>query len=290
MVSIIIPARNEPFLQKTLDCIIENATGDYEIIVGLDGYWPSPAIKDHPKITLLHMPESIGMRPMINAMERISKGEYILKTDAHCNYGKGFDEILSANCEDNWIVVPRQYSLDDETWGINKHKRTIDYWYLSAPNIGPEEELGSQNRGLHGTRWFDCSKRPGIAEKDIDELMSFQGSFWFMTKKHFHNIGVMDQESYGNFAYEAVELGMKTWMMGGKVMVNKKTWYAHLHKGSKHGRGYFLAKSSTRAAAKYCIDTWMNKKWSKAVHDMKWLVEKFSPVPTWENFDWSKEW
>ena len=293
MVSIIIPARNEKFLQKTIDCLIEKATGDYEIIAGLDGYWPTPAIKDHPKVTLLHAAESIGMRPMINSMARIASGEYILKIDAHCQIGEGFDEILAADCEDDWIVVPRQYSLDDEAWDINHGKPTIDYWYLSPPTyIENIEEAASRDRGLHGTRWHERKSFPGCHDKKIDDLMSFQGSFWFMTKKHFNRIGVMEPASYGNFAYEAVELGMKTWLCGGRVVVNKNTWYAHLHKGEKHGRGYMLQKSSVRKAAEYCVDTWMNNKWSGTVpgRNIKWLVEYFAPVPGWDNFDWERSW
>jgi len=290
MVSIIIPARNEQFLQKTIDSIISAAKGDYEIIAGLDGYLPQPPLKEHPKLKFIYETESIGMRPIINEMINIAHGEFIMKADAHCLFSEGFDVVLSKNCEDNWIVIPRQYSLDPDNWTRNLNKPFVDYWYLSAPNTAPEHELGSQNRGLHGTRWHEYKNRPGASEKQIDDTMSFQGSCWFMSKKHAENIGVMDQESYGNFAYEAVELGMKTWMSGGRVVVNKKAWFAHLHKGKRFGRGYFLSKRSVTMAAKYCIDTWMNNKWPKSIHDMKWLVDKFAPVPTWENFDWSKKW
>lgn len=290
MVSIIIPARNEIFLQKTIDSIIENASGEYEIIVGLDGYWPVPPLRDHKYLTIYHVSESIGMRPMINSLVQIAKGKFIMKVDAHCIFGKGFNEILSSTCENNWIVVPRQYSLDDVTWSIDKTKPIVDYWYLSPPSFLPEEELGSRNRGLHAKRWFEFKKRDNRNDLKIDDLMSFQGSCWFMHRDHFKNIEVMDQNSYGNFAYEAVELGMKTWLSGGRVVVNKNTWYAHLHKGKKHGRGYFLGKNSVRESAEYSIKTWMNNTWPKAIYNMKWFIDKFSPVPEWENFDWSKVW
>ena len=36
-ISVIIPARNEPFLQKTVDDVFEKAHGDLEVIVILDG-------------------------------------------------------------------------------------------------------------------------------------------------------------------------------------------------------------------------------------------------------------
>jgi hypothetical protein len=64
--SIIIPARNEIFLQKTIENILENARADTEIIAICDGYWPSPSVQDHPQITLVHHTESIGQRAATN--------------------------------------------------------------------------------------------------------------------------------------------------------------------------------------------------------------------------------
>lgn len=289
MVSIIIPARNEPFLQKTINGLLENAVGNIEIIAGLDGYWPQPAIQNHKHVHLLHTAESIGMRAMINAMVDLSKGEYILKTDAHCIFDKGYDEKLVADCKENWVVIPRQYSLDDDNWCRNMNKPYVDYWYFSAPG-GIEE--GGKPEGLHGVRWRDRKITPELENEMISDQMSFQGSCWFMTKNHFHNMELMDIDGYGDFANEAGEIGPKTWFSGGRVVVNKKTWYAHLHKGKKHGRGYPLSKNSVIRSGVYCRNFFMDCKWKKAIYDAKWLVDRFggNEVPTWKNFDWTKDW
>lgn len=289
MVSIILPARNEKFLQKTIDCLVENATGEYEIIAGLDGYWPNPPLKDHPNVNLLHMPQSVGMRSMINSLVDIAHGQYIMKIDAHCNIGKGFDETLVESCDENTVCAPRQYSLHDDTWTRNRSKKVVDYYYIEAPAVLKEEEKGNRNLGFQVQRWYEYSTRPGIPEKRVDDLMGFQGSCWFMTKNHFYNIEMNDPKSLHNFSYEAVEISLRTWLSGGKVLINKNTWFAHLHKGKKHGRGYFIAKGRARKAAEYCIDLFMNEKWPKMVHNVQWLVEKFAP-PTWENFDWGRTW
>ena len=66
--------------------------------------------------------------------------------------------------------------------------------------------------------------------------------------------------------------------------------FAHLSKGKKHGRGYFLSKKAVTRSAKTHLDIMMNNELPGAVHDFKWFIDKFSPVPTWENFDWSKKW
>ena len=284
MVSIIIPARNEKFLQTTLNNIYENATGNYEILVGLDGYWPSPVLKDHPRVSIFHVSESINMRPMINNLVTMARGEYILKCDAHCAFSKGFDEEMANSCEDNWIMVPRQYSLNEEAWDRNTKKPYVDYWYVTHPQ-GFRESDG-RPLGLHAVRWFDYKND----EKQIDDLMSFQGSCYFMKKDYFHQLNLLDTSLFGLFAYEASEIGMKAWLTGGRVAVNKKVWYAHLSKGKKHGRGYFLSKKAVTKGAKSHLNIIMNNELPGIVHDMKWFIDKFSPVPGWENFDWSKKW
>jgi glycosyltransferase involved in cell wall biosynthesis len=113
MVSIIIPARNEVYLEKTIRDILEKAKGEIEVIVVLDGYLPDPPIdtKDN-RVKFLHYPESIGQRPAINEAARIAKGKYILKTDAHSMFDEGFDVKLAADCEYDWTVIPRMYNLD----------------------------------------------------------------------------------------------------------------------------------------------------------------------------------
>lgn len=280
MVSIIIPARNEKFLQKTIDGIFENATGKIEIIAGIDGGSISPELKNDKRVLIVHMPESIGMRPMINEMAKVAQGDYIMKSDAHNIFDKGFDEKLSADCEKNWVVVPRQYSLNDDAWARNMSKSSVDYWYLSSPQ---GRDIKGRVIGLHAVRWFGK-----LSDKTIDDLMSFQGSCWFTTRKHFDDMGFMDAENYGHFAYEACEIGMKTWMSGGRVIVNKNTWFAHLHKGKKHGRGYALSSYSVIKSGNYNCDLWMNNKWARSICTMRQFVEKFSPVPTWDNYDWSQ--
>ena len=48
MLSVIIPARNEIYLQKTIDSVLSAAKGEIEVIAILDGYWPDPPVSDSP--------------------------------------------------------------------------------------------------------------------------------------------------------------------------------------------------------------------------------------------------
>ena len=52
--SVVIPARSEMFLAKTVEDILLNIEGNTEIIVVLDGAWAAPPIKDDPRVTIIH--------------------------------------------------------------------------------------------------------------------------------------------------------------------------------------------------------------------------------------------
>ena len=68
--SIIIPARNEVYLQRTIEDVLQNITADTEIIAVCDGYWPDPAINDHPRVNIIHHSEARGQRQSINEAAR----------------------------------------------------------------------------------------------------------------------------------------------------------------------------------------------------------------------------
>jgi glycosyltransferase involved in cell wall biosynthesis len=283
MLSVVIPARNEQFLQKTIDNLLEHAEGEIEVIAVLDGYWPDPALRDDPRLKIIHRGVSHGMRQAINAGVALAKGEYILKIDAHCMVGQGFDKILIADCQDNWVMVPRRKRLDAENWCVQDcGKPDVDYMFLSAPT-DPNDFGGA---GLHGKIWDEKNKDPELKKVEIDDLMSFQGSAWFMKKSYFYELELMDEETYGGFAQEAPEIGLKCWLSGGRVVVTKRTWYAHLHKGKKYGRGYRLSNDALIHGNKGTNRFITGKAWHKQIHDLKWLVDKFSPCPTWEGYEW----
>ena len=60
--SVLIPARNEQYLQRTIESILAASEADTEIVAIADGYWPDPAIQDNPRVTLIHPTESHGQR------------------------------------------------------------------------------------------------------------------------------------------------------------------------------------------------------------------------------------
>jgi len=286
MLSVIVPSRNERFTEQTVHDVLRNATGSIEVILILDGWWPTPILPDDPRLTLIHFSHPRGMRNAINAAAAIAKGEYLLKTDAHCMFDHGFDEILAANCDDDWVVIPRRHRLDAENWCLqDTTKPPVDYEYLSYPFWHPDDP------GMHGQIWNERTlERMDKPEYEIDNNMSFQGSCWFMSARHFHDfLGGLSEVGYGSFKQEAQEIGLKTWLGGGQIKINKRTWVAHLHKGRKYGRGYSMDKNELRSASDWCTDHWMNNRWEGRQHDLSWLIEKFAPVPTWSD-NWREIW
>lgn len=277
MLSVIIPARNEIYLERTIRNILENAQGEIEVIAELDGYLPEPPIDiGDPRVIFVHHPESIGQRACINHGVSISKGKYIMKLDAHCAVAPGFDIDLAKDCEYEWTVVPRMYNLDIETWKPKLHKRT-DYMYISSPT--DEKPFRAAYYG---------SRQPK-SDKLIDETMCCMGPGWFMHKDRFLELEGCDEKHEGGWGQQGIEVALKAWLSGGALMVNKKTWFAHWFRGGTYdavkspGFPYPASGSQQERVRKYSRDLWLNNKWGKAVRPLSWLINKFNP-PGWENW------
>jgi glycosyltransferase involved in cell wall biosynthesis len=267
--SVIIPSRNEIYLKRTIQDLLEHSTGDVEIIAVVDGYWPDRSeIVEDSRVRYLHFGEPKGMRNAINQAVAISTGEFLLKSDAHCSFSEMYDEVLKKDLENNWIAVPRRYALDPVKWELeNNPKYPVDYMYLS--------------NDLHGNIWDEKNKDEALKEKTIDDLMSAQGSCWFMKRNYFDFLELLDEKTYGTFWSEFQEIGLKCWLSGGRVIVNKKTFYSHWHKPSSVGRGYNLPHGEKEQTGQM-VNKWLTEKvWHKQTQDIQWLVNKFAPVPTW---------
>lgn len=289
MITIVIPTRDELYLDKTVADIFAKARGEIEVIVVYDNCWNDPAPTDDPRLTIVHFSERRGLRAAVNTAAEIGKGDFLMKVDAHCMFAEGFDVELAKSCEKDWVMIPRRYSLDADKWEVKKDREKVDYMYLAFPFVDENNQLG-----FHGKNWM---KRKG---PEIDETMSFQGSCWIMPMQYFRDlIYPMDEANYGLFIGEPQEIAMKVWLSGGRVMVNKRTWYAHLWKGrwyrekfrERYGKDYTrVGRQERKRGNAYSLDYWFFDRWEGAKYKLEWLVEKFWPVPTWpeEREQWNK--
>jgi len=296
--SVLIPARNEMFLKQTVENILQQMRGDTEIIVVCDGNWPAPPIKDHERVHLIHYAESIGQRAATNEAARMSQAKYIMKCDAHCAFDEGFDVKLMADCEPDWTVVPRMYNLHAFDWVCDLCRHRIYQGPKPERCVGcgdpaaeikreivwqakgnPETDFGYFNSELRFQYWRPYKKRVE-AQGDIADLMCCVGACWFMHRERYWELEGLD-EAHGSWGQVGVEIACKSWLSGGRQVVNKKTWFAHLFRTGP-GFGFPYPNPGISKARKYSRKLWLENKWPKARHDLQWLLDKFAPVPTWE--------
>src|SRR3989344_2617593 len=268
-VSLIIPSRNEPLLTKMLEDTFSKASGEIEIIVVLDGPTIYPLPKKRPDLIFIEKARPEGLRPAVNDAAKIATGKYIMKSDAHVAFCPSFDAVLQSDIEDNWMSIPRRFDLNPNSWEPITDTQ-VDYYYLGFPFERPDFIMADMP-------WpTKMRERANVA---IDDLMTFGGSVWFTTLSHFNKLGGMNTEGYGTFAVEQQELGLKTWLGGGRVIINKNAWYAHYGEGHTQ-RPYHRDMRDNVRGCIYSAHYWTENKWPKRVHDFKWLVEKFWPLPT----------
>jgi len=287
--SIIIPAYKEPYLNKTIDSLLANAVGEIEIIVVLDGEVPEEPVREDPRVRIIALRDNLGMRGALNAGIAGAKGDWLMKVDAHCVFCPGYDKILKEDCAENWLMIPSRYSLNETTWTKGNDDRAKNYHYLSYP-LMPE---GLYGHSIQVQNW----DLRGRDEFIIDDTMTFQGSSYFVNRKYFlEHIGYYDDrlETYATFSQDQQEVGLKYWLGGGEVKVNKKIWYAHLRKSKGHyksGKFSFLHKKDQyrKQGDLWCTKHWMNNEEPNMKYKFEWLVDKFWPVPTWPE-DWRKQW
>jgi hypothetical protein len=265
--------------------LLNKAEGEVEVVVVYDGRWPEPTEMppNDPRVIQIHhgiINDNYGMRESINAGVRVSHGDYLMIIDEQCAVDQGYDVKLAADCEDDWVVIPRRKRLDPETWTLIQDGRPdIDYMYIEYPYVKPLDKT----QGLHGAEW----KRPERAEIMTDDTPTMQGSCYFMKRSYWVDL---DSTNYGTFTAEAQEVSLRAWFSGGRVVVNKNTWYAHWHKGNA-GKGYAFTTEQYKRHAEgmekgrlYSIQYWLNT--TDYLHDWNWFVTKmFKDMPGWSR-DW----
>lgn len=251
--SIIIPGRSEMFLGRTVQDILKNMRGNTEIIIGCDGNWPS-SIVDHPKVCILYHSTAIGQRAMIQECARLSKSKYLMKVDAHCCFDEGFDVKMMSDMQDNWTMVPLMKDLNNQ-----------DVVYCFDADLNNQVFNERQE-----------------TKEDIIEIMSLHGSCFMVTRDKFHELNLCD-EILGVRGSLGIEVAVKTWLSGGCVISNKKTWYDHIFR--KQSDFSNESRRQVDRTKKALRDLFFQNKWSYQIYKFSWLLEKFWPVPGWSDDD-----
>ncbi|MCS7092140.1 MAG: glycosyltransferase [Patescibacteria group bacterium] len=320
--SILIPARNEMFLARTIEDILKNIEADTEIIAVLDGAWANPPIPQHERVNVVFLPQSVGQRAATNIACKLSRAKYVMKVDAHCAFDKGFDrKMIEAfqKTKDNVTMVPIMRNLWAFDWkclkcgkkwyqgptptkcqetnykgtGIpcDSTKFTRKIMWIGKPN--PQSTSYCFDSTPH-FQYFEDYKHREIyikdkKEKGLTETMSLQGSCWMLTREKYWELNVCD-EAFGSWGSQGIEVAVKTWLSGGKVLVNHSTWYAHLFRtqGGDFGFPYKIKYSDQKKAQDYARELFFGNKWEKQIYPLSWLVERFWPVKGWSEEDLEK--
>ena len=134
---------------------------------------------------------------------------------------------------------------------------------------------------LHFQYWHDYRKRPE-AQGDLVDVLSSVGACFFMRRERFWKLGGLD-EAHGSWGQFGTEVACKSWLSGGRHIVNKRTWFAHLFRtqGGDFSFPYANPGSAVDRARAHSRKLWLEGAWPGAVHPLSWLIQKFAPVPDW---------
>ena len=264
--SILIPARNEEWLQKTIDDIFEHVEADTEVIVGLDGdirdmEWLDKHTQRFKRLGVFDIAEPIGQRAMTNRLAKLSTSRYVAKLDAHCSFAQGFDRVLLSAIDDRTIMTPMLCRLDAKEWNIIAQPFTKKYYF-------------DTNLVFQYGKAEDEKESWGLVE-----TMSLQGSCFVVSREKYFEWNLCD-ETWGSWGCQGMETACKAWFNGGRVVTNTDTFYGHLFRGAGQN-----VEEIPYVRTKEEIEHTRNCARALLKHPkMPWLVERFG-FPC----DWTKE-
>lgn len=296
--SILIPAKDEEWLNETVKDIIKNKRGKTEIIVGMDGNWAEPGIADHPDVRIVYVSASKGQRGMTNLLCRLSKAKWVAKCDAHCAFDEGFDVKLmeALKGHEDWTIVPVMRNLHvfnwrckdcgDETYqgpipegckncNVNtpdRFEKNIVWRAKPSPNSSAFKFTPDR---LQFKYFNSLKKEQQESGERLVETMSLQGSFFMLTRKKYWELNICD-ESWGGWGQQGTEVALKTWLSGGRVVCNLDTWYAHMFR-TQGGFAFPWGNPAHQQhkARQVSYELFTKNLWPEQTRPLSWVVERF---------------
>ena len=116
------------------------------------------------------------------------------------------------------------------------------------------------------------------------ETMSLQGSCFVLSAERYWHLNICDEE-FGSWGAQGTEVACKTWLSGGRCIVNHSTWYAHLFRtqGGDFGFPYKQDNKQIQKARDFSQELFLDNKWPLQKYPLIWLVDRFGPVPNWND-------
>lgn len=305
--AVLIVGRNERFYAHTVRDVVAHCQGDTEIVAVLDGP-PDPSfepIDPFPTLRVIRNEAPIGQRQSINLAARSTTAPYLMKLDAHCSVDNGFDVKLLQPYRDGELdqrttTIPRMYNLHVIDWvcDLCGHRRyqgptpesclntgcpskAFHREVIWQPRLHKLTDFARFDPDLHFQYFYSYKHRPA-AQGDLVDVMCCVGAGWMLPHTFYDEIGGMD-EAHGSWGQMGVELACKSWLSGGRQVVNKRTWFAHCFRtqGGDWSFPYQIHGSDIDKARAYSKAMWLGNRWPQQVRPLSWLLEKFWPVPGW---------
>jgi hypothetical protein len=104
-----------------------------------------------------------------------------------------------------------------------------------------------------------------------------------LTRDKYWELKISD-ESFGSWGSQGIEVACKTWLSGGRVVVNHKTWYAHMFRtqGGDFGFPYHNPGRKVENAKKTARELFFDNKWEKQVRPL-WPLQNGKTFSTSES-------
>lgn len=287
-----IPSRNELFLCHSINNIYQTADHpeqikivvvvdgwDFEVKPGNDKYSQEriDCYKreldqlhnlekcDRFQITIIKHDQPQGVRVAFNKAAAITDCKYVFKIDSHIEMCPGWDTKAKQSYDNSGmetLLIPRIRSWEPSTGEYGR--RLFGSWFL--------------DREVHQHYWQDYMSR--IPENQLEwETMANLGASWFTSQQYWFQMGGHDESLY-IWGESAPETSLKCWLFGGRQIVRRDFWFAHLF---RRQFPYQISGSAIKHNKNVIKQEWTGEPKPGQIHDLQWLADKFAPVPTWDN-------
>ncbi|XP_055614256.1 putative polypeptide N-acetylgalactosaminyltransferase 9 [Uranotaenia lowii] len=201
---------------------------------------------DYPKVKIVRAEERLGLMRARLLGAKTAVAEVLTFLDAHVECTEGWLEALLDPVAKNWttISIPTVDFIDEKDMRLR---------YDSAPNF-----YGAYDWNLN-FGWWLRSTRINKPENEFEPFDSpaMSGGLFSITRRFFEHVGWYD-EGFEIYGIENIELSMKSWMCGGKMVTVPCSRVGHI---AKAGHPYMMqaTRDHIRANSLRLAEVWMDE-------------------------------
>ncbi|XP_055591524.1 putative polypeptide N-acetylgalactosaminyltransferase 9 [Uranotaenia lowii] len=201
---------------------------------------------DYPKVRIVRAEERLGLMRARLLGARSAVSEVLTFLDAHVECTEGWLEALLDPVARSWTTI----SIPTVDWIDEKDMRLRSE---QAPKF-----YGAYDWDLN-FGWWGRATRKVQPENTFEpfDVPAMSGGLFSITRSFFEHVGWYD-EGFEIYGIENIELSMKSWMCGGKMVTVPCSRVAHI---AKAGHPYMMQspKDYVRANSLRLAEVWMDE-------------------------------